>query len=188
LAATARVCPADGCSSSKAAIWQQFLQKEIMSDQNDENQTYALFLVGAIVFAVVAGVIGFAANRSLADRPAVATQEAAVAPTAVALAGPGERVYFEVGSAALPPDASDLLVRVAEAARASGQSVVISGYHDASGDPARNEELAKERALAVRHALEANGVAPDRLVMSKPALTTGDGDPREARRVELRLE
>lgn len=159
-----------------------------MSDQNDENQTYALFMVGAIVFAVVVGVIGLAASRSGADGPAVATQQAVVAPTAVATAASAERVYFEPGSAALPPEASELLVRVAEAARASGQAVVISGYHDASGDPARNEELAKERALAVRHALEANGVAPDRLVMSKPALTTGDGDPREARRVELRLE
>jgi outer membrane protein OmpA-like peptidoglycan-associated protein len=159
-----------------------------MSDQNDDNQTYALFLVGAIVFAVVAGVIGLAASRSGADRPPVATQEAAAAPTAAAPVGAGERVYFEVGSAALPPEASELLVRVADTARASGQSVVISGYHDASGDPARNEELAKERAMAVRHALEANGVAPDRLVMAKPALTTGGGDPREARRVELRLE
>jgi outer membrane protein OmpA-like peptidoglycan-associated protein len=66
--------------------------------------------------------------------------------------------------------------------------VLISGFHDASGDPAQNAELAKNRALAVRHALEANGVAPDRLVMSKPAVTTGGGDPKEARRVELRVQ
>lgn len=155
-----------------------------MSDQNDDSQNYALFLAAAIVFGVVAGVIGLAASHAGGKAPpASPTQAAVVAPTTQA-----DRVYFEVGSAVLPPEAVDLLVHLAEAARASGQSVVISGFHDATGDPGRNEALAKERALAVHHALEANGVTPDRLVMSKPAMTTGDGDPREARRVELRLQ
>ena len=63
----------------------------------------------------------------------------------------------------------------------------ISCYHDASGDAAQNAELAKNRALAVRHALEANGVAPDHLVMDKPIVATGGTDAREARRVEVRL-
>jgi outer membrane protein OmpA-like peptidoglycan-associated protein len=155
-----------------------------MSDQNDENQTYALFLVGAIVLAVVAGVIALAGSRIGSDRSAPVTPAAAAAPTASI----ADRLYFEVGSAALPVDATTVLMRLADEARTTGRSVVISGFHDASGDPVRNAELAKERAFAVRHALEANGVAPDRLLLSKPALTTGDGDAREARRVELRLE
>jgi outer membrane protein OmpA-like peptidoglycan-associated protein len=103
-------------------------------------------------------------------------------------AEPDGRIYFELGSAALPAEASEVLVRVADAARAqAGKIVQISGYHDASGDAAQNAELAKNRALAVRHALEANGVAPDHLVMDKPIVTTGGTDAREARRVELRL-
>jgi outer membrane protein OmpA-like peptidoglycan-associated protein len=166
------------------------LQEDVMTDQNDENQTYALFLLAAIVFAVVAGVLGLAISRSGPDRPPVSTPAAVPATQAPAAAPTSsvDRVYFEVGSAALPVDAAEVLGRFAQAARATGRAVVISGFHDASGDPARNAELAKERAFAVRHALEANGVAPDRLVLSKPALTTGDGDAREARRVELRLE
>ena len=100
-----------------------------------------------------------------------------------------ENLYFAAGSADLPSDASEKLARVADAARATaGSSVLISGYHDATGSAAKNAELAKQRALAVRHALEANGVSPERLMMSKPVETTGAGDPREARRVELRLQ
>ncbi len=62
--------------------------------------------------------------------------------------------------------------------------VLISGFHDASGDAAHNAELARNRALAVRHALEANGVSPDRLVLDPPIAVAGGV---EARRVDVRL-
>jgi outer membrane protein OmpA-like peptidoglycan-associated protein len=160
-----------------------------MSTQNDETQTYALGAVAGIVGLVIAGVIALAAATGMRTKsvpPAAAT--AAVAAEANATA-PAERLYFEVGSPALPGDAAEVLARVADAARASaGATVLISGFHDATGDAAQNAELAKNRALAVRHALEANGVPPERLLMSKPAVTTGGGDPKEARRVELRLQ
>jgi len=175
-----------------------------MSTQNDETQTYALGAVAGIVGLVVAGVIALAASTVMRPKPAPVAQTMA-APVAAephtatpaeapavagrAAAAPIERLYFDVGSPALPSDAADVLARVADAARASaGATVLISGFHDASGDAAQNAELAKNRALAVRHALEANGVPPERLQMSKPAVTTGEGDPKEARRVELRLQ
>lgn len=152
-----------------------------MSDQDDEMQKYALGAVAGVVALVLAGVIGLAVSRLLhAPRAAAATAVAAV-PAA-------ERVYFEVGQSSLPLEAADVLARVAEAARASGATVLVSGYHDASGDAAANAELAKRRAQAVQHALEANGVAPDRLQLAKPVMTTGDGDPKAARRVEMRLQ
>lgn len=53
--------------------------------------------------------------------------------------------------------------------------------------PAANAGFATQRALAVRHALVANGVAPGRLVLDTPTLTSGGAGAREARRVELRL-
>jgi outer membrane protein OmpA-like peptidoglycan-associated protein len=166
-----------------------------MSNQNDETQTYALGAVAGIVGLVIAGVIALAASTVMhkksappAAAPAAIAMEApaaAAASTAVAV----ERLYFEVGSPNLPSDAVEVLTRVADAARASaGATVLISGFHDATGDAAQNAELAKNRALAVRHALEANGVPPERLLMSKPAVTTGGGDPKEARRVELHLQ
>ena len=152
-----------------------------MSDQNDDGQNYALMVLAGVVGLVIAGVIALAVSTTMGDSPkAGATTSSTVEPDG--------RIYFELGSDALPADASAVLVRVAEAARANaGKVVQISGYHDASGDPAKNAELAKNRALAVRHALEVNGVAPDHLVMDKPIVATGGTDAREARRVELRV-
>ena len=155
-----------------------------MSEQNDDGQNYALMVLAGLLALVVAGVLALAVSTTMGKSGKTTPQPAAMAGAAE----PEGRVYFELGSDALPADASAVLVRVADAARAdSGKVVQISGYHDASGDAAQNAELAKKRALAVRHALEANGVAPDRLVMDKPVMTTGGADAREARRVEMRL-
>ncbi len=62
-----------------------------------------------------------------------------------------------------------------------------SGFHDPSGDPAINAELAKNRAKAVREALVARGGAAEHIVLRKPEQTAADGPAAEARRVELRL-
>ena len=158
-----------------------------MNDQNDESQNYALMVLAGLIALVVAGVLMLAARAGTGG--ATKGPSATVTAVAAAIAGePEGRVYFALGSDALPADASETLVKVADAARAqSGKVVLISGFHDASGDAATNAELAKKRALAVRHALEANGVAPDRLVMDKPMVTTGGADERQARRVEMRL-
>ena len=59
---------------------------------------------------------------------------------------------------------------------AEGKKAVVSGYTDASGDPAMNEELAKQRAFAVRDALKAAGVAEDKIELKKPEQMTGSGD------------
>ncbi len=174
-----------------------------MNDQNDDAQTYALMVLAGAVALVIGGVLTLAVRSGLlTSRPqhpaavatvgtvgTVGTVAAVPAPVARAIAGePEGRVYFALDSAALPADANEVLVRVADSARAqSGKVVLISGFHDASGDAAANTELAKRRAEAVRHALEADGVTPDRLVLDKPAVTTGGSDPREARRVEMRL-
>jgi outer membrane protein OmpA-like peptidoglycan-associated protein len=125
-----------------------------------------------------------------AEMASAAAQGASESAQAAEQANPMhvEKLYFDVGSAQLPTNASEVLGRISDKARnLSSASVVISGFHDASGSAAKNAELAKQRALAVRHALEANGVSPNQLVMSKPEMTTGKGDAREARRVEVRL-
>lgn len=158
-----------------------------MSDKDDDSQNYALMVLAGLVFMVVGGVIALAAWRGLGGsaRPASATTAAV---SAIVVGEPDGRVYFELGSDALPASAMDILVKVSDAARAQPAKVVlISGFHDASGDAATNAALAKKRAETVRHALESNGVAPERLVLDKPMVTQGDGDSREARRVEMRL-
>lgn len=150
----------------------------------------------AVVFAPAATVAPAPQATSVAPVapiapmvPVAPTTAISPAPVLAASVNAAENLYFAVGSADLPADASEKLARVAESARASaGTSVLISGYHDATGSTTKNAELAKLRALAVRHALEANGVAPERLQMSKPVESTGGTDPKEARRVEMRLQ
>ena len=70
---------------------------------------------------------------------------------------------------------------------AAGKKAVVSGYTDATGDPAKNEELAKQRALAVSAALKTAGVAEDKIELKKPEAITGSGNNAEARRVEVAL-
>ena len=159
-----------------------------MSDQNDESQNYALMMLAGLVALVVAGVLALAAYKGM-EGAAKAQSPANAAVAGIVAGEPEGRVYFALGSDALPAAASAILVKVADAARMqSGKVVLISGFHDASGDSATNARLVEKRALAVRHALEANGVAPDRLVIDEPAVAAaGDADAREGRRVEVRL-
>ena len=156
-----------------------------MSDANDDAQTYALGAVAAVVALVVAGVLTLAIGRSGPPK-AMAASTATAATDGAEAAVP--RVYFEVDSDALPGDAMELLNRVAETARNNpGAPVLISGFHDASGNPEHNAELARRRAQTVRHALEANGVPAAQLQLDRPQQTLGGGDPREARRVEIHV-
>jgi len=97
-------------------------------------------------------------------------------------------LYFAVGSAALTDDGQTAIAKAAETLNAAPEKkVVLSGFHDPSGDAARNAELAKQRAFAARDALTAAGIDAERIVLRKPESTTGDGPADEARRVELRL-
>jgi outer membrane protein OmpA-like peptidoglycan-associated protein len=96
------------------------------------------------------------------------------------------KFYFASGKADL---ASGALVALGDAIAAakSGKQLVLSGFHDATGDPAFNAELAKQRALAVRDALVGAGVAETSMELKKPEQTTGTGNDAEARRVEVMI-
>ena len=160
-----------------------------MSSNDDEATRYGLTVVAGVIGLVVLGVLALALSR-VTGTPSASSATAATPTSAAAEAGfaPPEKLYFAVGSDALPAGSDAVLARVADAARAqNGVSVLISGFHDATGNPEMNADLAKRRAFAVRHALESYGVSPDRLVMNRPELTTGGADDQEARRVELRL-
>lgn len=69
----------------------------------------------------------------------------------------------------------------------AGKRVLISGFHDATGDVAVNEALSKRRAQAVQAKLIRLGVAPERVQLAKPAQTLANGSNDEARRVEVVL-
>jgi K(+)-stimulated pyrophosphate-energized sodium pump len=121
----------------------------------------------------------------------------APAPVAAAPAAPAAapavivvdlvKLYFITGKADLPADASATLKPLADKAKTAGSKVKVSGYHDATGDLAANQELAKQRAFAVRDQLKAAGIAEDKIELAKPQLTQGSGDNAEARRVEVSI-
>ena len=119
--------------------------------------------------------------------PAPAAVEAPVAAPvapAVAVTLPAS-VYFETGSAAIGDEGKATISGAAAILAAEGGNVAVTGHTDKTGDAAANEELAKQRALAVRDALMAAGVAESSIVMQPPMFVTGAINDREARRVDI---
>ncbi len=56
---------------------------------------------------------------------------------------------------------------------------------DSDGDPAKNTELAKARAIAARDALVAAGVKAERIELKAPSDIVGGTDQARARRVDI---
>ncbi len=99
------------------------------------------------------------------------------------------KLYFAMSEAVLPADAAQTLGPVINAAQADGaKRIVISGFHDASGDLEQNQALAKARAEAVHNAIANAGIDAARIDLQKPAMTQGTGDAAEARRVEVSIQ
>ena len=184
-----------------------------MSSSSDDDQLgLVLGLVFALVALVIALVLGAALHRR--DTPAlpalagaaalpVMTAPVPAAPAPAALPAPSAQAmsdaasitveygvvkfYFASGKADLAPGAGAALVDVVRAAR-TGKKVVIAGFHDPKGNAAVNAELARQRALAVRDALKAAGVADSQITLQKPEQMAGSGSDAEARRVEITLQ
>lgn len=155
-----------------------------MFEEEDRETGYAVFL--AVTVAIVVSL--FALAVAIGTAIGASGKGPAKAMTAPSVLQVLATVHFEVGRAELPEDAPILLrpaVRMALAL--PGSKVVISGYHDDSGDPAANAELAKRRALAVRDRLTAAGIGEARIELARPVVAMGGSDPREARRVEVTL-
>lgn len=165
-----------------------------MTDEGDEGARVGLWLVVGATALVALGLLGGLAMRQVHKAPPAkpASSTAAMAETLVEGPISGDllaKLTFEVGGTALPADAAATLADVQGklAMAPAGARLVLSGFHDPSGDPAKNAELAKERAKAVRAALVAAGVDVARVALRKPESTLGGGTPEEARRVEIRL-
>lgn len=186
-----------------------------MSSSNDEDsqQRFALGFLFALIALVVFTVVGFATfnygmgGATVQDSGLPVTQ---VEPAEAPLPGPGSTVttetvtvvvpegasiqvvggvvnfYFATGSADLAPGAAEALATVIQGIQ-GGRKAVISGFHDTTGDPKINEELAKLRAQTVRDVLVGLGVAAEKVDLLKPAVSTGSGNNAQARRVEVKL-
>ncbi len=170
-----------------------------MMEEGDDGARVGLWVTLGVVTLLLFGLIGGLAMRQMNKQPAVPRTAAAAAALPAGTAALDEMkdvalsgvvagtLYFASGSAALANDAGIALSAIRDVAAANtGRKLLISGFHDATGDPAKNAELAKERAKAVREALVAAGVARERIVMRKPEVLVGSPDNAEARRVEVR--
>lgn len=115
------------------------------------------------------------ASQAAADAASVKVEQGAV------------RFYFASGDADLADGAGAALGEVVKAAKA-GRTLVITGFHDATGDAQKNAVLARQRALAVREALKQAGVSDRQIVLKKPEQLVGGGSDAEARRVEITLQ
>ena len=162
-----------------------------MFSQEDDGQGVALGVVFGVIALVIALVIGLAihktGNKASAKPAAVAAAPAAADAASVKVENGVVKFYFASGKADVAAGAADALADVVKGV-AAGKKAVVSGFHDSTGDPARNAELAKERALAVRAALQALGVGEDRVELKKPEEMQASGPNAEARRVEVTLQ
>jgi outer membrane protein OmpA-like peptidoglycan-associated protein len=147
------------------------------------------WLIGAAVLLFLWNLLsGRSTPPAPAPAPAVTAPAPAPAPavavTAVSLPA---KVYFETGSSAIGADGSKTVGAAAELIKKDGLKVALTGYTDKTGDVAKNEELAKSRATAVRDALKAAGVAEADIEMKPPMFVEigAGGSDAEARRVEI---
>ena len=141
-----------------------------------------------IGLAVLAFLWNMFMNKPATTPSAVAPATTAPAPKPAAVAtGYPFKVYFDTGSAAVGPVSSATITAAAEAIKKDSARVAITGYTDKTGDVAKNEELAKNRATAVRDALKSAGIAESGIEMRPPLFVEqgAGGNDAEARRVEI---
>lgn len=103
------------------------------------------------------------------------------------------KVYFDVSRAQVAPEFAKVAVDVlAYAKDHPNAKLQISGFNDPTGNAVQNAKLAKQRAEAVRAALQAQGLAADRMVLAKPvdaAVAAAAGaNNAELRRVEVHVQ
>ncbi len=176
-----------------------------MSSQDDDGQQglvlWVVFGLVALVIALVVGVSVYQRGKMAAmPKTAVAAATTVLPANDVANAAQNAmdaasvkvengvvKFYFASGKSELAAGANAALADVIKGAK-EGNKLVISGYHDATGSAAKNAELAKLRAFAVRDALKASGVADNKIELKKPEELKAVGSNAEARRVEVALQ
>ena len=176
----------------------------MVSQDDDSSQRVALFLVFGLIALIVASVLVFGASRAggkhkastavaavpLTQSSGAATHGAAQAAADAASVTVEQGVvkfYFASGKADLAAGASEALADMVKAGK-EGRTLVISGFHDATGSAEKNAELAKQRALAVRDAVMAAGVPEGHIELKKPEQVNASGSNAEARRVEITIQ
>jgi cytochrome c oxidase subunit II len=106
-------------------------------------------------------------------------------PERTRLAAASTRVYFGSGDASIDSEDRRRIADVAQTVKSQDRAVAVTGYTDRTGNQEQNLEVAKNRAVAVRDALVAEGVSESKILLEPPAVVTGTGNDAEARRVDI---
>lgn len=185
----------------------------MISDSKDSRRRFVIAFIGLLVVLILAMAIGIGVSPTTISQGATALHKSApIQPAPATGFAAAARGSAEQGTAALSTsDASTITVEngivkfyfasnKAELALGSaaalddliagarrGGKLLISGYHDPSGDRVRNIELARQRALAVRSILRSAGLSDSQIEVKDPEQMLGSGSAEEARRVEVRL-
>ena len=163
----------------------------MFSSDDDTDHGVVLAILFGVVAAIIGLVIGLGIYKTRMPKAAPAAVEVVEVVQVVDMDGASVKVvdgivkfYFATAKSDIAAGANEALVEVVKLG-AAGKSVRVSGFHDATGDLAKNQELAKQRAIVVRDTLVALGVAADKIELVKPEAMTGTGSNAEARRVEV---
>ena len=163
-------------------------------NRDERRRSSGALILGLVLLVAFAIAVVISPSRQ-ARLPETAATVPAAAPQAVGDANRASVVvdngvvkfYFATGKAELAAGAKQALASIVAGA-AAGKQVVVSGFHDSTGNAARNAALAKQRAFAVRDALAALGVPANKMELKKPVKTQASGSNDEARRVEVSLQ
>ena len=174
----------------------------IGDDESQQNfiLAFVLGLIALVILFVIGIVLYFKSHTVAAPvqpvaAAAPATTVSVVTETVTVVIPDGASIrvmggvvnfYFATASADIAPGAAEALAIVLKGVE-GGKKALVSGFHDTTGDPALNDELAKRRAQTVRDVLVGLGCPPDKVQMERPAVTTGTGNDAQARRVEVKL-
>jgi cytochrome c oxidase subunit II len=179
----------NGAANGAMPAWKQLSDTEIAAVITFTKNSWSNKTGKLVQPAEVADVRAGRTPASFAVTAAAAPAAAAPADTAVVkFEGLPLPVYFAVGKSALDAEAQKALGRAIDLLKAKPDAkVALSGYVDSTGSAAKNAELAKQRALAVRDALTQAGVAARRIDLRKPEqVDAGSGAAAErARRVDI---
>ena len=158
----------------------------MFSSDDDTDHGVVLAILFGVVAAIIGLVIGLGIYKTHMPKPAAMADVEVVEMdgASIKVVDGVVKFYFATAKADIAAGANEALVEVVKLGTA-GKSVRVSGFHDATGDLAKNQELAKQRAIAVRDTLVALGVSADKIELVKPEAMTGTGSNAEARRVEV---
>ncbi len=155
-------------------------------------------VVAVLIIVALAGIV--LAGRKSGESPEAAAPAASAPPVAATpvvsatspagsaptSAGPDE-ITFVVGSDKLPPGTSEKIADIVQRAKAADKTVRITVRYATGANKARDLELAKARAGAIRHEAMADGITGNKMQTELVEMPEGSVPPRDADRAVITL-